>query len=256
MGFIRSKEEIENYYGFATRRFDGAQMLGIMYETEADVIAKLLPPPLEPAAEPWALSYISNFPDTNLGPGYRECALFIRCQYKGEVGNYCLSMPLDGDDDRIFNGREIYGFPKKTAKITLNRDGKVVEGSVERRGVRFATIKAELAVKMAEPPLKVGPSFLFKFMPRADLKPGFDGPILLVRQRTEIVYHSFEMGMGKITFEPSAHDSWSEIVCKRPVAAYFFTSDTIMHPGEVVGEADPDAFLPYSFARTDWGFEK
>ncbi len=256
MGFVRTKEEIENYYKFAVRRFPDSKMIGMMYETEPEIIERLLPPPLEPAEETWALSYVSIFPDTNLGPGYRESALFIRCSYKGEVGNYCLSMPLDGNDDRIFNGREIYGFPKKVASISLSRKGNIAEGYVERRGVRFATLKAELMTKMDEPPLKTGPSMLFKFQPRADLKPGFEGPVLLVRQRTEINYKSFEMGAGEITFEVSPHDPWHEVKCVRVIGAYYFTGDTIMHPGEVLTEVDADAFLPYSFSRTDWGFEK
>lgn len=256
MGFVRSQEEMDKYFGFAVREFPGAEMLGIMYETSPEVIARLLPPPLKPAAEPWALAYVCRFPDTNLGPGYREGAIFIRCMHGDEVGNYCLSMPLDGGDDRIFNGRDIYGFPKKTGTVGLQREGANVEGWIERKGIRFVTIKAQLAVKMDQPPLKVGPSFLFKFMPRADLKPGFDGPVLLVKQRTEIEYKCFEMGTGTISFEASPFDPWGEIECKRVVAAYFFTSTNRMLPGEVVCEADAEAFLPYSFSRTDWGFEK
>lgn len=256
MGFVRTKEEIDKYYGFAVREFPGAEMLGIMYETDPEIAKRLLPPPLEPAAEPWAMSYICRFPDTNLGPGYREGAIFIRCRYEGEVGNYCLSMPLDGGDDRIFNGRDIYGFPKKTGTIDLGRDGDKVEGWVERKGIRFVTITAQLMTKMDEPPIKVGPSFLFKHLPRADLKPGFEGPVLLVKQKTEIEFQSFEMGSGEIKFEESPHDPWGEIECKRVVAAYYFTSTNRMLPGEVVCEADPEAFLPYSFSRTDWGFEK
>jgi len=255
MGFVKSREEIDRYYGHAVREFPGAEMLGFLYETEPQIVARLLPPPLEPAAEPWALVYMCRFPDTNLGPGYREGAIFVRCQYKGEVGNYCLSMPLDGPDDRIFNGREIYGFPKKAGSVQLARDGDVAVGSIERKGIRFVTVKATLTMKMDEPPLRVGPSFLFKFMPSASLQPGFDGPVLLVRQRTEIAYHAFEMGSGEITFNASRFDPWAEIRCVQPITAYYFTSTNRMLPGEVVGEADPATFLPHSFSRTDWGFE-
>ena len=256
MGFLKTDQEMEQYYGYAVREFPGAQMLGILYETDPAVIRKLLPPPLEPAAEPWALVYICKFPETNLGPGYREGAIFIRCSFKGEIGNYCLSMPLDGSDDRIFNGREIYGFPKKTGTVHLQREGAAAEGWIERKGVRFVTVKANLQMKLDRPPLKVGPSFLFKFMPSADINRGFDGPVLLVRQRTEIEYQSFEMGPGEISFQRSPHDPWAEIECKKVIATYFFTSTNRMLPGEIVGEADPQVFLPYSFSRTDWGFEK
>jgi acetoacetate decarboxylase len=256
MGFVKTQQEIDHYFSLAVRKFPDTDMLGMLYQTDPEAIKRLLPPPLEPAAEPWALIYICHFKDTNLGPGYRESALFIRCQYKGEVGNYCLGMPLDGNDDRIFNGREIYGFPKKTASITLKREGNVAEGWVERRGIRFAHVKAQLMTKMDQPPLKTGPSFLFKFLPKADLTPGFAGKVELVRQRTEIEYKCFEMGSGTVEFQDSPFDPWSEVPCKSVIGCYYFTGDTTMQPGDVVGEADPDAFLPYSFSRTDWGYEK
>jgi len=253
MGFVKTPQEMEQYYGRAVRVFPGAQMLGILYETEPAIIARLLPPPLEPAAEPWALSYIADFPETNLGPEYREGALFIRCRYEGEVGNYCLSMPLD-DEARMHNGRNIYGFPKKLAKVELHRDGSKAEGWVERHGVRFVTVRTELTTQLDEPPIKVGPNFLFKYMPAANLGRGFDGPVLLVRQRTELEYARFEMGPGEIVFEDAPHDPWSDVVCKQVIASYHFTSTNRMLPGEVLAEADPVAFLPYSFSRTDWGF--
>ncbi len=256
MGFVRNKEEINRHFELAVRKFPGAEMLGILYETDPDVVARLLPPPLEPADEPWAMSYISRFPDTNLGPGYREGAIFIRCRYNDEVGNYCLSMPLDGSDDRIFNGREIYGFPKKTGTIYLHRENDAAEGWIERKGTRFVSIKAHLTTKMDEPPLKVGPNFLFKYLPRADLKPGFDGPVLLVKQRTEIAYHSFAMGPGEIEFVKSPFDPWIEMECRSVISAYYFISTNTMMPGEVLCEVDPETFLPYSFSRTDWGYEE
>ena len=253
MGFVKSQKDLDLYYSLAVREFPGAQMLGILYETEPEIIARLLPPPLQPAAEPWALCYIAHFPDTNLGPGYREGALFIRCQYQDEVGNYCLSMPLD-DEARMHNGRDIYGFPKKLAAVSLRRDGNKAEGSVERHGIRFVTVRTELAVKLDEPPLKVGPNFVFKFMPAANLEPGFDGPVLLVRQKTDLAFQQFEMGPGEITFEESVHDPWHEVRFKQLVASYYFTSTNRMQPGEVLCEVDPEAFLPHAFARTDWGF--
>ncbi len=255
MGFVKSAEEMDAYYSRGIRVFPGAQMQGILYETEADVIAQLLPPPLEPAAEPWAMAYIARFPETNLGPGYQEGAIFLRCQYDGEVGNYCLSMPLD-DEARMLNGRDIYGFPKKMAKVGLTQEEKVVEGWAERHGIRFVTIRTELAMQLDEPPLKVGPNFLFKYMPAADLSRGFDGPVHLVRQQNELEYQQFEMGPGEISFEESVHDPWSDIVCKQVVASYFFTSTNRLLPGKVLAEIDPEAFLPYSFARTDWGWQK
>ena len=251
MGFVKTKEELDGYFGLSVREFPGARMLGILYETDPAIIAHVLPAPLEPAAEPWALSFIATYPETNLGVGYNEAALFVRCRYQGVIGNYCLSMPITSEP-RMHNGRDIYGFPKKLASIDLQRDGNRVEGYAERLGKRFVTIKTDLMTKMDEPPMKVGPTYLFKYSQAADLSRGFDGPVLLVRQRTDIEYHTFEMGPGEIVLTDAPQDPWSEIEVKGVIASYYMVTTNRMQPGEVVGEADPEAFLPYAFLRTDF----
>jgi len=251
MGFVKSEEELDRYYKLSTRAFPGAQILGIMYETDPLIIKKVLPPPLEPDEEPWALSFISHYPVTNLGPGYHESALFVRCRYKDEVGNYCLSMPID-DEARMHNGRDIYGFPKKMAHIGLNREGNKVEGWIERLGYRFATIRADLQISLKESPIKPGPNFLFKYSPAADLSRGFDGKVLLVRQQNDLNTESFEMGPGEIILEYSPHDPWQEIGVKRVISAFYTVNNVSLNPGEIVGEADPEVFLPYSFIMTDF----
>jgi hypothetical protein len=62
------------------------------------------------------------------------------------------------------------------------------------------------------------------------------------------------MGAGEIVFAESPHDPWREIVCKRVIASYFFTSTNRLLPGSVLAEVEPEAFLPHSFSRTDWEF--
>jgi len=251
MGFVKTEKELDRYFSLSIREFPGAEILGIMYETDPDIVARVLPPPLEPALEAWALCFVAHYPVTNLGPGYHEGALFVRCQFEGEVGNYCLSMPID-DEARMHNGRDIYGFPKKLASIRLKRDGKKVEGSIERLGYRFVTLRADLMNKMDQLPIKLGPTFLFKYSPSVELGRGFDGPVSLVRQRTEIEMESFEMGSGEVIFQDSPLDPWSEIKVKNIMAAYYLVSTNRMLPGKIVGEADPKAFLPYSFLKTDF----
>lgn len=251
MGFVKTEKELNRYFSLSIREFPGAEILGIMYETDPDIVARVLPPPLEPALEAWALCFVAHYPVTNLGPGYHEGALFVRCQFEGEVGNYCLSMPID-DEARMHNGRDIYGFPKKLASIRLKRDGKKVEGSIERLGYRLVTLHVDLMNKMDQLPIKLGPTFLFKYSPSVELGRGFDGPVSLVRQRTEIEMESFEMGSGEVIFQDSPLDPWSEIKVKNIMAAYYLVSTNRMLPGKIVGEADPKAFLPYSFLKTDF----
>jgi acetoacetate decarboxylase len=251
MGFVKTKEELDRYYGLGVRKFYGARMLGVMFETKEQIVHRLLPPPLEMPDSPGGLMFIANYPETNLGPGYNEAALFLRCKYQGEAGSYCLSMPIDSEEDRMHNGRDIFGFPKKMAKIHLERNGQEVIGWVERKGVRFVEIKANLTGRLPSlPPL--GPTFLFKAMPRIDLKPGFDGPVLLCKQKTDIEMKSFEIGSADVRFQHSESDPWDEVELTKIVLAFYIISDNTMQPGKVLTEVDGHAYLPYYFKMLDF----
>lgn len=251
MGFVKSREELETYYRLGTRKFPGARMLGLMYETKPEIVKRLLPPPLEPAESAGGLMFIAEYPETNLGPGYREAALFLRCRGEGEAGSYCLSMPIMSEESRLYNGRDIFGFPKKLATIHLARRESEVEGWVERHGVRFVEIKVRLSGSLPSlPPL--GPTFLFKASPRIDLTPGFDGPVLLCRQQTEVEMKSLELGTADLILRPSEDDPWAEVEVTKIVAAFYLVSDNTMLAGRVLREVDPIAYLPYYFKMTDF----
>lgn len=115
-------------------RMDGAEMLSVLYRTDADVVRRILPPPLEPVPDPLALVYVARFEHTNFGVAYGEAGLALACRLGRTVGFYPVFMPVD-DDTALVAGREIYGFPKKLAeRITLTRVGDDVEARVVRRG--------------------------------------------------------------------------------------------------------------------------
>jgi acetoacetate decarboxylase len=252
MGFVKTGEELDKYFALGVRRFFDARMLGVMFSTRPEVSQKLLPPPLEQADLPGGLIFIAEYPKTNLGPGYREAALFMRCKYQGEAGSYCLSMPID-NEARMHNGRDVFGFPKKLADIHLRRAGQEVHGWVERDGIRFVEIHAQLSGRIPELP-PMGPTFLFKAMPRIDLTPGFDGPVLLASQRTQIEPQSLEIGSAELTLRPSERDPWAEIRDPEVMTAFFIVSDNTMLPGKVLSEVDPEAYLPHYFKMTDFSF--
>ncbi len=251
MGFTKTKEELAAYYNLGVRKFFDAQMLGVMFEADAEKIKNLLPPPLEMPETPGGLIFIAHYPKTNLGPGYNEAALFIRCKYKGEDGSYCLSMPIMSKESRLYNGRDIFGFPKKMATIHLEKQGQKVHGWVERHGVKFVEIKAEMEGELPELPPQ-GPNFLFKASPKIDLTPGFDGPVLLCRHKTTIDMKTMDIGPAEVVFRDSDADPWSELGPINVLTSFYLISDNTMQPGSVITEVDGDAFLPYYFKMTDF----
>jgi acetoacetate decarboxylase len=251
MGFVRTEQELAAYYALGVRQFKGALMMGVMFQTRPEIVERLLPPPLQPAPMPSGLIFIAQYPKTNLGPGYREAALYLGCQYRGEQGTYCLSMPIDSEPNRMHNGRDIFGLPKKAASIHLEREGNRVRGWVERMGIRFVEITLDLSGSLPEVP-PTGPSFTFKAMPRIDLKPGFDGPVFLCRQRTIVEMKRFEIGMPEVVLTPSWADPWADVEIVQTLIGFYMESDNTMQPGDVLAEVSPEAFLPHYFKMTDF----
>lgn len=253
MGFVKTAEELAQYYQRKIRVFPQAEMMGVMFAADAEVTRRLLPPPLEQAPLPGGLIFIAEYGETNLGPGYREAALFLRCTYQGQPGSYCLSMPIDSDASRLHNGRDIYGFPKKAAKIHFERREGRAYGWVERGGTRFLELDIALEGTLPELPPQT-PTYLFKGMPRVDLEPGFDGPVYLVSQQTEVEPRKIEIGPATLKLQPSALEPWTELGELQVLMAFALESTNRMLPGKVLAEVDGLAYLPYYFKMTDMMF--
>jgi acetoacetate decarboxylase len=95
--------------------FTHAEMLLASFQTDAEVVRKILPKPLKPALKPSASAFVARYPQTNFGCVYNEGALFLDCEFKGERGTYCLSMPVD-DDMAMIGGGRFSAIPRRWQK--------------------------------------------------------------------------------------------------------------------------------------------
>ena len=125
MGYRKTAAEMRNL-DKETYDFYDAEMLTVFWETKPEIVRQLLPPPLQPGKSPLVVSFAARYPRTNFGVSYLETALFLRAQFNGEEGNYCLAMPVTNDMALIL-GRETFGYPKKIADIRFQRSGKTLE---------------------------------------------------------------------------------------------------------------------------------
>lgn len=251
MGFVQTKEQLDRYFALKVREFPDAKMLGVMFAASDELTRPMLPSPLEQADLPGGLVFIAEYGETNLGPGYREAALFLRCKYRGQAGAYCLSMPIESEPNRLYNGRDIFGFPKKEARIHFESTDTGARGWVERHGIRFVEIEMTKSGTLPELP-PTGPTYLFKASPRIDLEPGFDGPVFLAEQRTEVRPKSIAIGTASLVFRPAELDPWFELKDASVLMAFYIESHNRMLPGKILAEVEPTGFLPHYFKMTDF----
>lgn len=262
MSFLKTHAEISGKQRESVAFID-AEVLTLVWKTRPDVIERLLPPGLKPAAEPIAIAFIANYPKTNFGVSYNESALFIRCSYDGEEGNYCLAMPVD-NDIAMAGGREIFGFPKKMADFQLNREGDKIKGSVERHGKTFVKFESDLSrppnntqemmkfltSTSSNPEEIVGLTFNVKSFPSITGE-GFDYEPRLIRHETIMKPKVLQVGQGKMTLELSENDPWAEVEVVEMLGAFYTRGNNYMLKGEEVTTINPNDFLPHSFLKWD-----
>jgi acetoacetate decarboxylase len=143
MSFVKSQDYIEKLRAF-TPIYNDAETFFVFWLTTPEIVERLLPPPLKPAADPVVLSFVATYPSSNYvsgGTGH-DAGLTLAAEFDGEIVFYCITNPVSVDNAmssvrEIAIVREGIGWPIKYASIALARDDTSVEGWVERHGIRF-----------------------------------------------------------------------------------------------------------------------
>ncbi len=257
MGFVQSWDDLAK--ARQTYDFYDAEMLMVMWETKPEIVERLLPAPLAPAPKPIAMAFVAYYPRTSFGPPYHEGALFLRAVYNGIEGNYCLAMPVTGDL-AMAGGREVFGYPKKMAKIQLKKNGSTVEGSIERHGLCFFKLRASLTgtpntAEFADMVLNSVSEegtvcYNVKHFFASDGS-GFDYNPRLISEKVILRPKSAELGEAGVELSHSDYDPWAEVEVVRLLGAAYAVGDNTMLKGDVVAELDPIAFMPYAFLKWD-----
>jgi len=126
------------YYQEPPFFYRDVQAMTIVYETDAEAAADLLPEGLTLPLPAQAALVVVHYPSSTFGP-YNEAILTVRCALNGVPHSYIAHIVVDTVPPLV-GGREIWGFPKKIADITLEDDQEFVVGTVERpAGVRLVT---------------------------------------------------------------------------------------------------------------------
>lgn len=249
-------------------QFTGAELLQVLFRTDPEFVARVVPRPLRPAAAPRALAFVARYPETNFGLPYDEGALFVEVSWGKERGVYCLAMPVT-DDMAMIGGREVYGFPKKLAdRITLERRGAAVTGSVVRKGEELLRIDATLTGPVVPSDLeRLGREvaddagrrarevacFNYKYFPA----PGFTGfeaiPRLVRAVLLERPRPGLQRGTARVTLRSTPADPFGDVpVVGEPEACLYGVFDNTLRPGRAVARAWlPWTVLPYAFFKDD-----
>jgi acetoacetate decarboxylase len=215
-------------------RFVDREYLIITYRSDPELLARLVPAPLELAAPLVKFEFI-HMPDSTGFGAYCESGQVIPVSFRGERGSYSHAMYLN-DDSPIVGGRELWGFPKKLGQPELRVHKDTLIGTLDYGGIRIATgtmgykhralVREDVLASLNEP------SFLLKIIPHVDGTPRI---CELVRYTlADIVYKGAWAGPGALQLCQHALAPVAQLPVLEVVAAVHILADLTLSLGTVV----------------------
>jgi acetoacetate decarboxylase len=244
----RTPEELENREVKATSVGAWSTSLTATFETDPELIAAVLPPPLEPTDDPLVRVSVASV-DLGRGlPPFGAGTFAVQARHEGAIGNYPLVMPMTTEQS-VIGGRETFGEPKKLADVTLERNGDRVVGRVTRLGVTFIEVAGTVVQTLEAPEDRHRVDFYFKFLPAPDGK-GFDSePALVYCHRTETA-RSLERVEGEVVLRESRYDPVADLPVRRLVSLTLSERRSVQ-TGEIVTRVPGEWLAPYAHQRYD-----
>jgi acetoacetate decarboxylase len=245
----RSDEELRNRELEATSTGAWSTSLVAVFETDPDAIAAVLPPPLEPPAEPLARVTIATVDMGRPGlPVFGAATFAVMARHEGTDGDYALVMPMSTEQS-VIGGRETFGEPKKIGEITLVREGTRITGQVTRLGTTFVEVRGTVGETLPNPPDGRRTSFYFKFLPSPDGK-GFDAEPSLVHCYRDETTRTLERVDGEVLLRESRFDPVADIPV-RAIREITLAERRSRQTAEITTHVPAEWLLPYVHQRYD-----
>ena len=224
-----------------------AKNLVALYETDADLIASVLPRPLVPTDPVVRVTLAQvDMPGAEepLGAG----TFAVKCRHEETDGFYDLLMIMNREA-AVVGGRETFGEPKKLGHAWLRHEGGEVSGVMGRQGVDLVEITGRVAEDLEPQPYNERYAFYFKFL----LDPAggrFDGDPELVhvrRGQQDLVRQRVE---GEVLLRESRFDPIAELPVRR-LLSLVWTESHQTQSGAIVGHVPSEWVWPFRHQRYD-----
>ncbi|MDP3342162.1 acetoacetate decarboxylase family protein [Frigidibacter sp.] len=129
----------------------------------------LAPTPFEPRGD-IVVVYASDFTNCRKAQ-FMDAGIIVPMTFQGQPGATYL-FEYEDNDAAIAAGRDLWGYPKKYAEISLKTEGDTATASVVRRGTEILRIEADLSQPHEFQTVRTAPHF------HLHVQPGPDGKVL------------------------------------------------------------------------------
>ena len=221
-------------YGPLPYLYRGCPQLLVPFRTTAEVTRALVPQPLVPNADDLMFLMIGQMNSDEFGVN-REAFIAVPASCGRLTGNFAVALYLD-DDDAIASGREVWGWPKKAARLRIEEEGGVVTASAERAGVEIIRARLEIAGPADPDQLRFDPTwFNLKLIP--SVVPDAPPEVMQITSTTLANVRVLELRAGATTvgFGSAPSDPLAELLeVREDLGGVHLRLDCDLMLGEVV----------------------
>ena len=218
-----------------------------IYETDPEIIAAVLPPPLEPGPQPLVRITITRVEMPGL-PVFGAGWIGVQARHGDHLGEYPIFMPMTTEQSTI-GGRETNGEPKKLADVEVMRDGRRVEARISRMGAILCEVVGGISESRENYEL-AKTDFWFKLSPSPEAPGELDqDPLLVYGEKTERT-RVHEGIAGELIIKESPLDPIADLVVRR-VVDLNWTERASTQVGRIIGPVPRADLVPFLHQRYD-----
>lgn len=220
-------------------RFRGVTLLTLCYRTDADLIDRLLPPPLQSTGDV-VMIHLYRMNDVDFAGPINECNVMVGARMDAATGavegGYTTAQFLDSDVG-LAHGREVHGQPKKLADVAVEVRGDLAVGTVTRNGIDVITATLPYKQRPADP---ASMRRYFDFSENLNLKviPHIDGRTaiqqLTARRLTDIETTECWTGPCTVELRPNAQAPVWRLPVVEPLEGFLWHTSFTLVAGRVV----------------------
>ena len=214
-------------------KYKGNRQVNVVFKTTPEAVASIVPAPLNPNPDSLVAVYYAMFKLVEpFDQEYNEVGISIPVAYNGIPGVYFAYMYLDSAPG-IACGREIWGFPKKDAVITIEDKGGKSISTVTRMGTKLISATFEAKTKLsAIPPYPYRAFYNLKIIPSVS---NVATPDVMQLTSIPIIRQSYEVyvGAGTVELSTSTFDPLGDIPILGIVHSQLDVHDMSLCSGEV-----------------------
>jgi len=224
-----------------------SEAVTVLYETDPEIVAAVLPPPLEPGPEPLVRVTITRVEMPGL-PAFGAGWIGVQARHEDRLGEYPIFMPMTTEQS-VIGGREINGEPKKLAEVEVTREGDQVSARIARMGSTVCEVTGRVTGRRDNYELEKT-DFWFKLSPSCEEAGVLDqDPLLVYGEKTERtrVHEAIE---GEFILKEAPLDPVADLVIRKLVDINW-TERASTQVGRVIGPVPRADLAPFMHQRYD-----